>query len=88
MQVYEGRFEGPHLRITITTPNAYSDDNDADLVVLDIHSPIPPMQDKGQLADWLLWRLLRIESHECREFFKVKGLTYADPHQDGADRDL
>jgi hypothetical protein len=30
--------------------------------------------------EWLLWRTQRIESHECREWFKVDGEPLHDPH--------
>lgn len=83
-EVREGRFEGPHLVIRAIVPNAHG----LGYVNLDIHSAIPPCFSEKQFLEFLLWRLLRIESHETREFFQYEGELLYDPHADGADRDL
>lgn len=82
---YEGAFEGPHIVIQAKMPNAYHPDED---IILDIHSPLPPMADVEQLHRWLVWRLCRIESHEAREWLRKDGRPLFDPHGPGADRDL
>jgi hypothetical protein len=81
--VYEGRWEGTHLAITTVVPDAYGGPD----LVIDVHSMVPPMRDEAQVHDWLMWRLARIEVHEMREFYRVAGCVYDDPHADGADRD-
>jgi hypothetical protein len=84
-EIYEGRHEGPHLRISTEVPDAYSP---GETVPLDIHSFLPPLRDEAAFMDWLLWRLKRIEVHECREFLRLDGKAYSDPHGPEADRDL
>lgn len=83
-EVYDGRFEGQHLVIRAEVDNSYQP---GQLVVLDIHSMLPPMRDVAALEDWLGWRLRRVESHEQREWFKRDGVPVADPHAEGADQD-
>lgn len=82
--LYDGRHEGQHMVITTVVPDAY---NPSETVTLDVHSMLPPQFSETQFLEWLLWRLRRIEIHECREFFHVDGQVYDDPHADGADQD-
>lgn len=84
LSVYEGRFEGPHLRIHATVENSYSP---GDPVELDVHTFIPPMVDAAQFDAFLAWRLGRVEIHECREWLKRDGLPLFDPHAPDADQD-
>ena len=83
--VYEGRWEGPHMQITATLPDAYAPDA---TVTVDVHSMLPPIPDEGALWVWLGWRLARIEVHEMREFLRVDGVVLFDPHAPLADRDV
>jgi hypothetical protein len=86
LAIYQGRYEGPHLRAWCeNVPDAYNPDQ---VTYLDVHSPIPPCRTEADFYDWLLWRLMRVDSHETREFFQVDGKPYADPHGPDADRDL
>lgn len=78
--VYEDPYEGSHIQIAVSTPDAFHPEQD---VVLDIHSPLPPMFDDRQLKAWMLWRLLRIETHECREWLRFKGEQIINPHVSG-----
>jgi hypothetical protein len=48
---------------------------------------LPPMRDDAALLDWLLWRCCRIECHEAREWLRLDGKPWSDPHAEGADRD-
>jgi hypothetical protein len=83
-RVYDGDYEGQHLVITASVPDAY---NPGLMTTLDVHSPLPPMPDAAYLHLWILWRICRIESHEAREFFRVDGQPVSDPHGEHADRD-
>lgn len=82
---YQGRHEGPHLQITTVVPDAYNPD---ETTTLDIHTSIPPMETPAQFYTWVGWRLARIESHEQREFYRIDGVPWDDPHKPNADRDL
>lgn len=84
-EVYEGRYEGPHLVIRADVPNAYQPDQ---TTMLDIHSMLPPMRDVGQFEEWLLWRLQRIEVHEACEWFRRDGRPVVDPHREHAGLDV
>lgn len=79
--VAEPRFEGPRLLIEAQVPNSYKP---AETVDLRIESPIPFMANEGAFVDWLLWRLLRVESHECREWFRLDGEAIFNPHGEAA----
>jgi hypothetical protein len=83
--VYQGRHEGPHLQIQAEVPDAVAA---GEVTVLDVHCFLPPMRDEAAVLDWLLWRLTRIEVHECREFLRLDGRPWSDPHAESADRDL
>lgn len=84
-RIYDGRYEGQHLVIQTQVIDAY---NPEEIVTLDVHSMLPPMENRKQFMDWLQWRLIRIECHESREFFRVDGVCWSDPHADGADQDI
>lgn len=83
-RVYDGRWEGQHIAITVCLPNSYRADEP---LVLDVHSPMPPLRDTSHLHEWLMWRLGRIEIHELREFYRVDGVCVNDPHAEHAGRD-
>ncbi|MCA1841293.1 MAG: hypothetical protein LC723_13385 [Actinobacteria bacterium] len=82
--VYEGRWEGAHLQIIVDMPNAYRPD---ETTTVDIHCFLPPMETASEFHRWLMWRLGRIEIHEMREFYRVDGKVWDDPHAEHADRD-
>lgn len=84
IRVRDGRYEGQHVVITTVVPDAY---DPARQVELDVHSPLPPMRDRTAFLDWLLWRVQRVESHEAREWLRVDGQCWSDPHAENADRD-
>jgi hypothetical protein len=84
LKVYDGRHEGQHIAITTVVPDAYDPDTD---VTLDVHSMLPPMRDHAAVLEWLAWRLGRIESHECREWLRLDGTCWSDPHGPDADQD-
>lgn len=83
-RVYQGRWEGLHLVIRTEVPDAY---HEGENVVLDVHSFLPPLRDRWALHSWLTWRLARIEVHEMREFYRVDGQCWDDPHAEGASED-
>jgi hypothetical protein len=82
--VYEGRWEGPHIVIRTEVEDALLRGR---RTVLDVHSMLPPMRDTVALEEWLAWRLGRLEVHEMREFFKRDGRVIFDPHGPDADHD-
>lgn len=82
--VYDGRHEGQHCVITTRQVDAYNPESTTDL---EVHSPLPPCIDGPAFLDWLAWRLGRIENHEMREWLRVKGHPWSDPHGPDADQD-
>lgn len=84
VEVYEGRFEGPHVRIAAVVANSYAA---SEPVELDIHSMLPPMPSLDYFEVWLEWRLARVARHEVREWFKRDGRPVFDPHAPNADQD-
>jgi hypothetical protein len=82
--VYEGRWEGPHIVIRTEVQDALLRGR---RTVLDVHSFLPPMRDTLALEEWLADRLKRLEIHEMREFFKRDGRVIFDPHAPDADHD-
>lgn len=83
--VYQGAWEGQHMRIEATVPDSVELGQD---VSLKIETPIPPYNTIEDFHLWLMYRLIRIETHEAREWFKVDGIPVFYPHMDGADRDI
>jgi hypothetical protein len=83
-ELYEGRFEGLHLRITATVDDSL---RPGETVVLGVNSRLPWMADSGQLESWLAHRLAAIEVHEMREWLKRDGEAIFDPHAEGAGED-
>lgn len=78
LSVYDDEFEGPHLFIVARVPNAYG----GPLIELGIRSAIPPMDSLGQFERWVMWRVIRVESHEAREFLRRDGEVVFDPHRE------
>lgn len=82
--VYEGRWEGPHLVIRTIVEDSY---HPGEKQHLDVHTPLPPIPDTNYLEVFLQWRLNRIATHEAREFLRKDGRPIFDPHAPDADRD-
>jgi hypothetical protein len=82
-----GAHEGHHATVRTQVPDAYDTTKMVPLVVECFLSP-NDVKTEGTLLDWIGYRLARIETHECREFFRVDGQLWSDPHADGADADL
>ena len=76
--LYQHRWEGVWLAITATLPDSY---HPGEVTTVTIRSAVPPMQTYEQFHDWIMWRLVRIEVHEMREFYKVGGVVVDDPHR-------
>lgn len=71
--------EGPTLRIVASVQDGYNPDATIDL---GIDARIPDIITTPDLFHrWLLWRVLEVESHECREYLRIDGHLYRDPHQ-------
>lgn len=46
-----------------------------------VRACVPPrLRTPAQFFDWLLQRLIKVERHECREFFQVVGAPWDSPH--------
>jgi hypothetical protein len=82
---YDGRWEGQHIIIDVVTPDAFNPGHD---ITLDVHTSLPPLDTIRELDRWLLWRLMRIESHELREWYKVDGKVIVNPHSDDGNHDV
>lgn len=78
---YQHQYEGIWLSIIAEVPDAAWPSRST---VLNIRSAVPPIPDREYLHAWLLWRLLRVESHECREFLRLDGEPLDDPHRPDA----
>lgn len=86
ISIREGWWEGVHLTIQAKVANGYSPDTTVDL---DVHTKVPPvaMRDWDHFTEFLQWRLIRLEVHECMEFLHFDGRPIFDPHRPNADRD-
>lgn len=83
--VYQGHFEGPHLKLYFRTIDREDPSKPFDA---DVHRPIPRMFSEEQFLNWLLDQAIRQEVHEAREFFRFSGHLFSDPHAENSDRDL
>lgn len=83
-EVYDNPFDGIYIQIRTEVPNAYyvEGGDSPKTVPLRINSPVPTvaLESYRHLGDWLLWRIIRVETHEAMEFFKVDGYMLYDPH--------
>jgi hypothetical protein len=78
---YQHQHEGIWLSILAEVPDVAWPSR---TTVLNIRTAIPPIPSMEYLRTWLLWRLLRVESHECREFLRHDGQPLDDPHRPDA----
>lgn len=78
--VRENPYEGPFIRILIVVPNSYMEN---ETVTLGINSFLGEFETVEEFERWLLRRIIRIEIHEAREFFKRDGKVLSDPHAEG-----
>ena len=85
IEVREGAFEGAHLIITVVVPDST---RPGETMELDVHSSIPPQVSLDSFDLYLQWRINRIETHEAREFLRLKknGKALLFPHI--SDKDL
>jgi hypothetical protein len=77
-RAWDDRWEGQQVTIQMDLPDAY---NPGQTTAIGVDSPLPPMQDSQQLYSWLAWRLGRIENHEMREYLRINGELYSNPHE-------
>ena len=49
-------------------------------------SPIGDITDRALFFDWIRDCFIRLERHESREWFKIDGKMYDDPHQGNPNR--
>jgi hypothetical protein len=73
----EDDYEGPTLWVLADVPNAY---RPGETQRLEIETFVPPLADRDAALAWLEYRLRRIAVHEHREWFRVNGRPYSDPH--------
>ncbi len=80
LSVHPTEHEGPLLRITaLGIPDSRKPGHTIDLGV---DSHIPPVTTVAELHRWLCWRLVRLASHEAREWLRgPDGQPVFDPHQ-------
>lgn len=79
--------DGPVVRIQGTAPDA-RDRTGETTTLLTIDAPVPvpvALTDPIAFYGWLEYRLLRIDAHECREWFRVHGECWSNPHTDMLD---
>lgn len=79
LAVERTRWEGAVLVVSTRQPDSRADSGFTDLRIV---SHIPPMHASGDFRWWLLWRVLRIASHEAREFLRYDGAPIDDPHEE------
>lgn len=77
LSLYADPFEGPVFRVCADVPDTY---HPGQTVQVRINSRVPWQTSRDGFLLWLLWRLDQVERHECREFFKVCGRPWFDPH--------
>ena len=80
-------YEGLVLWIRAKVENSYRPEEPWDLAIATF-VPLPVLHTPQDFLDWLLWRCLRIESHECREWLRVHGKPISDPHAERVAPDL
>lgn len=84
-EVYDGRFEGQHLAIKVELPDAH---DPRETVTIQVENMLPPIPTGAYLDEWMVWRLMRIATHEVREFYRDReGTAIFDPHAPLAERD-
>jgi hypothetical protein len=77
--VHLDEFLGPYLRIIAPVANGYDPRKRVDLGI-DCRLPPGALRSAEGLKEWLLWRLIEVEVHECREFLRYDGELVSDPH--------
>lgn len=79
----EHRWEGTKIRILAEVRNSNRPD---ETITLGIDSFVPPMSTVAQFHQWLIYRLIRIESHEAREWLREHDQPLFNPHPEPAGR--
>lgn len=79
MRVFDDPHEGPTLILNWTTTDFRHPETTTDL---GIRSRIPTclIHTTDDFQVWLLWRLLEIDAHECREALVYRDKIVRDPH--------
>jgi hypothetical protein len=77
LTLFQHQWEGIWMAIRAELPDA---DWPTRTTVININTPVPPMRDIEGFYEWLAWRLARVEIHEMREFLRIDGVKYSDPH--------
>jgi hypothetical protein len=78
-RLYQHRHHGEGIWLSIAgpLPDAY---RPGEMVAVNVRTAVPPIPDLAYLHVWLDWRLERFDSHETREFYRVRGEAIFDPH--------
>lgn len=78
LSAYQDLHQGPTLRIVASVEDGY---HPGTYIDLGIDARIPDIVTTVELLHrWTLWRVLEVESHECREYFRVDGELLRNPH--------
>lgn len=80
-RLYQHPHEGIWICITADLPDALNQPGER--TTINVRSAVPPIPAANYFHTWLLWRLERIGSHECREGYRVAGQLVFDPHAEG-----
>lgn len=83
IDVHDTHYEGLMLRVVGTVPDSY---HPGETTELGINTHLPWLLRYDQLHEFVLRRLLIVGSHEVREWFKVDGHPYSDPHKNNFSR--
>jgi hypothetical protein len=84
IRAYLHEFEGVWLAITYDDLNAYNSDEPWPVR---INTAVPAVRSREAFWEWLQHRLIRIETHECREWFCIDSKSFRDPHAPDANDD-
>lgn len=78
LSVFMDPHEGPKLRAVGSEPDGY---HPGQVIALGISARIPSLvRTEADFLEWVLWRLLEVDAHECREMFRYRGELVRDPH--------
>lgn len=72
-------YEGPAVWVLAEVENSYQPGTTTDLGI-ETFVPLAALAGREEFLEWLLNRCIRLESHEAREWFKVGGKPFRDPH--------
>jgi hypothetical protein len=78
-RIAEDPYEGLAVWVVAPVENSYQPGTTTDLGI-ETFVPLASLAGPEQFLEWLLARLVRLETHEAMEWFKVNGKPFRDPH--------